>query len=137
MPTATVPREACTTCNVYRAANLKKLVPMAGYEQMAVGVIRSSVLSGNGIRLQAEVDSRVSYGLTLDPAAYDVTSGELALSKCEFSLTQTTFKQPDDVPTRQNRHNFQTQVTLRPGEYTVIGTVGGDPVFVVLRLSKA
>ena len=104
---------------------------------MAVGVIRSSVMSGNGIRLQAEVSGDMGYSLALDPAAYDSASGELSLAKCQFELSQTNVNKAEGAPNRQSHHQFQTQVTLRPGEYTVLGTVGGDPVFVVLRLSKA
>ena len=39
-------------------------------------------------------------------------------------------------PTRSplEDQGFETALSLRPGEYTVIGSTGSDPLFVVLRM---
>jgi hypothetical protein len=130
--------DAASGLPVTLVANLQRLVFMPAYEQLAVGIIRSSILTGSGIHMQAEVGDGISYTLELEPAAYDSTSGELALSKCRFQLTETRFQGANqEGRVRSRLHEFQTQVALRPGEYTVLGTVGGDPLFVVLRLAQA
>ena len=65
---------------------------------------------------------------TFRPIAYDAQTGSLSVSRCGLF-------QPD-TPSLDERTYFQTSAIFRGGEYTVLGAVGTEPVFLVVRVTK-
>lgn len=105
---------------------MRDLVGMPGLRMMGRGMLRSSistdgpqsiVLSEEGVRI---------YELSLAPAAYDEGSGILSVDRCRLREILTTSDTPRDL--------FQTQTSVRVGEYTVLGATGSDPMFLVLHV---
>jgi hypothetical protein len=54
-------------------------------------------------------------------AGYDRETGALPITRCRFEAT--------------TGQEFETSLTLRAGEYTVLGAAGVDPLFVVLHVT--
>lgn len=106
--------------------HLGRLLPAQSFELIATGLMRGSVRSP--LSLRTGVGDH-QYTLELEPAAFDPTSRELTLQRCAF---QDTEEMPDG--SWETGHEFETALSLRAGEYTVIGAVGSDPLFVVLRM---
>ncbi len=122
--------------------NLGKLVPVSGFELLATGLLRGSVRQR--MELSASFGADRSYEIELRPEAYNTESGELALDKCSFQLrSPNRYEKRDEAGNVQEifkgmgSQSFSTAATLRHGEYTVLGAVGADPVFVVLRMHVA
>ncbi len=119
--------------------NLEALVPVGGLSLLARGVLQGSVRSP--MELEAAVGD-LRYEIKLLPEAWDAERGELTLQRCRFQLDTPRYvalEQEDGTVARSqrgsDRQSFETGVSLRAGEYTVLGAVGSEPVFVVLRMS--
>ena len=120
--------------------NLAKLVPMSGFELLSTGLLRGSVRKP--MELATEFGDSQTYRVGLLPEAFDAAQGEIALREFTFGYesprTEAT-ETPDGAVVEQRRRgtrrqSFSTSATLRDGEYTVLGAVGSDPIFVVLRM---
>lgn len=72
------------------------------------------------------------WDLSFVPAAFDAEHGTLELSQCNFELQRG---QGRGAPASNSANqSFETEFTAIVGEWTVIGAVGAQPVFVALRL---
>jgi type II secretory pathway component GspD/PulD (secretin) len=94
--------------------NLKRLVPAKAYWLELSGVLRGSVSGKMTIQ-----DELRHMELLLAPSSFSAQDATLGLEACRFEF---------------QKRAFSTAVTLREGEYTVIGAAGDSPVFLVLRL---
>jgi hypothetical protein len=104
--------------------NLSRIVPEDAFRRLCVTMIRTSVLPGQAQKLRsdfrsAEFDER--FELILEPAGFDPGAGVLPITRCRFEAS--------------TGQEFETSVTLRSGEYTVIGAAGIDPLYVVLQVT--
>ncbi len=109
--------------------NLRRILPMPAFELLSVGVLQAAV-SNSPIQLETVAGPELSYSLQLQPSAYDTAEGTLTLASCFFHLRVG--------PTDSARsHELRTNLALRAGEYTVLGALGADPTFVVLRVVPA
>ncbi len=72
------------------------------------------------------------WDLSFVPAAFDVEDGVLELSKCTFELQRGQSRTAPASGTANQ--SFETEFSAALGEWTVIGAVGAQPVFVALRL---
>jgi hypothetical protein len=108
---------------------------MEGFELLSTGLLRSSVRDRLHVSTRSSDDVR--FNLSLVPAAFDPETGELTLDKCAF-VAQTRAPSPAGAAnqaTSWDEQSFETALSLRAGEYTVLGSVGPDPLFVVLKLT--
>ena len=111
------------------AADLAQLVPYAGFELWSSAFLPSN--TSGPVELKVELDGRDGeLQLQMVPEAFDSTSGTLTLGRVDFELSLLEGK-------RRTRRSFTTSTMLRRGEYTVLGAVGADPVFVVIKLRGA
>ncbi len=106
--------------------NLRRILPMSGFELVSVGVLHAAVASST-IQLETSAGPGLSYNLQLQPSAYDAAEGTLTLASCFFQLRVG----PTDAA---RSHELRTNLALRAGEYTVLGALGSEPIFVVLRV---
>lgn len=116
--------------------HLRRLVPMEGFRLLSTGLLRSSVR--DPLRISTRSSADVRFDLSLQPAAFDPETGELTLEKCAF-VAQTRAPSPNgggaQAGAAWDEQSFETALSLRAGEYTVLGSVGPDPLFVVLKLT--
>ncbi len=101
--------------------HLSQLLPYEHFEMLTMGLVTSSV-KADELEMNMQVDGQASCTLELRPEAYDASTGQLTLSRAEFSFP--------------GRANFGTQITLTPDEYMVLGAAGPRPIFVVLRMAR-
>jgi hypothetical protein len=104
--------------------NLSRIVPQEHFRRLCVTMIRTSVQPGQTQKLRSEFvndDFTDSFELMLVPAGYDRDTGALPISRCRFEAT--------------TGQAFETSLTLKAGEYTVLGAAGVDPLFVVLQVT--
>jgi hypothetical protein len=118
------------------AANLRALVPMPGFDVIATGVVRSTV-TAKEIALESQIEGGLRYTLELRPRSFDERSGSLSVGACKFELRVPVFQGAAGNVNAFQSQEFRTALTLHAGEYTVMGAVGADPVFVVLKLVPA
>jgi hypothetical protein len=116
--------------------NLAKLLPFERFQLLSVGVLRTAVAFDDPIQLEADAGPDRRYDLRLRPEAYDAKTGDLTLSSCTFQLRRKRSLPSGEYETSQES-GFSTRATVRAGEYTVLGAVGSEPVFVVLRVTPA
>jgi hypothetical protein len=107
--------------------HLGRLLPTQSFELVASGLMRGSVRGELSVQTGQAPHSQ--YTIQLEPAAFDPTTRELTLERCGFLGEEAT---PDGE--WQTHHRIEAALSLRAGEYTVIGAVGSDPLFVVLRM---
>jgi hypothetical protein len=103
--------------------SLARLTPIKGFELLATSAVRGALRGGLVVNATASMDQGPDMGLVLEirASAYDPARRELTIERCRF-LEKTS------------EQSFETALALRAGEYTVIGAVGSDPLFVVLRM---
>ncbi|MHC5211342.1 MAG: hypothetical protein ACYTG2_11540 [Planctomycetota bacterium] len=102
--------------------NLSRLVPTEHFEQLSMSMISTSVQPGQPQRLVSDFSNfgeRARFELDLISSGFDRSAGVLPLTRCRFEAT--------------SGQEFETSVTLKAGEYTVLGAAGADPLFVVLK----
>lgn len=121
--------------------DLSALVPYEGFAIMSSGMLPTNASSDMELNVDLE-DQAGSFELSMRPAAYDAEKGLLALEKIVFEL-QLLHREPmsDSNGSRTTsvtatRRSFSTSTTLATDRYSVLGAVGGDPVFVVVRLTE-
>ncbi|HZM01089.1 MAG TPA: hypothetical protein VFD43_12650 [Planctomycetota bacterium] len=104
--------------------NLLRLVPLRGFAQDSMAILRTSVVAGREQVLRGEFlrgGSEERFELELVPAGYDPRTRLLTLERCSFEST--------------TGQQFSTAAVLEAGEFVVLGAAGGDPLFVVLRVT--
>ncbi len=120
------------------ARDLSALVPYEGFELMSSGMLPTNANNDMELRVDLE-EQKGAFTLAMRPAAFDPDKGLLALSKVNFELSLNQ-KQTDDNGTligmTSTRRSFETSTSLATDRYSVLGAVGGDPVFVVVRLTQ-
>lgn len=111
-------------------AQLRELLPWAGYELEATGMLRLGAAPGAKVELEMESarEGGGNYRVELRSGAWDGQRGALALEDCRFAA------HPADGPSRAL---FQTSTTVFQGEQSVLGVSGAEPVFLVLELREA
>ncbi len=120
---------------------LARMLPMGHFETISSAVLRASVQGSIGLNTEAD-GGETRFSVLMRPVAYDAETGTLTISKLSFKSTEKTYDEIVDASgnTRQSfagwdkEQSFETSLTLRAGEYTVIGSVGSAPLFVVLRM---
>jgi len=110
--------------------NLRNLLPMQAFELVATNVVRASI-PGDAIGVNAAPSPTLSYTVSMQPSAFDPLSGQLTIARLSFQVTEGERGPNLPQPARQS---FETSLSVRAGEYAVLGAVGGDPIFVVLRV---
>jgi hypothetical protein len=115
--TASLPRELVD--------NLKLILPMQAFELVSLNAVQAAV-RGQPIRLATEAGLRLRYELNLQPEVYDAEQSTLSLSHCVFELTDET---------QSKQYRLETGLDLRAGEFVVLGALGDEPLFVVLRVA--
>jgi hypothetical protein len=116
------------------AADLSTLVPYEGFELLSSGMLPSNAAS----RLQLEVEldhGKGDFRLEMAPSAYDESRGLLSMSSIVFRTNLFSDSPTADKPERTKR-SFSTSTSLATDKYTVLGAVGADPVFVVVRMTQ-
>ena len=116
--TPTLPRELVD--------NLKLILPMPGFELVSLNALQAAV-RGQPIRLATQAGVSLRYELSLHPEVYDPAQSTLSLSGCLFELTDES---------QGRTHHLETSLDLRSGEYVVLGALGDEPLFVVLRMAS-
>ena len=109
------------------ADGLKQLTGMETVHRQAVGMIRTSVQAQERLSILLESADFGTHELALRPAAYDPESRMLSFSEC--ALLKTTDGKINTL--------FRTSTSVPGEEYTVIGAVGSDPLYVVLHSKPA
>jgi len=118
--------------------DLSALVPYESFELMSSGMLPSNANGDMQLRVDLE-DQKGVFELGMRPAAYDPDKGLLALSKVDFELSLNQEQMSDDgelIGRTSTRRSFETSTSLATDRYSVLGAVGGDPVFVVVRLTQ-
>lgn len=108
--------------------DLARIVPSQSFELAASSRLRASI--SEPMKLESGLADRSTYALTLVPAAFDEQRGELSLSS--FTFEHVIPPRGDDAAPSSN--GFQGGATLRANEYTVLGAVGENPLYVVLSV---
>jgi len=139
------PQQAMLTCFVLSAradgqgnapavlaSALKKLLPYESYRVDATGLVRVSTQPGRrvGITMTASNDphdprAQSVYQLNAVIGAWDPDGKSLLLESCNVTASGPT----------GSRQMFETTTSIFAGEYAVLGVAGGDPLFVVLRVT--
>jgi len=101
--------------------NLAQLVAYEHFEMLSMGFVRTSTRVGS-VEVSMPADENRYFQLQLRPDSFDADGGTLT--------TQVRFSGND-------RREIQTRTQIPVGEYTVIGASGRDPLFVVIKLSRA
>jgi hypothetical protein len=110
------------------ASSLAEMLPGQTLSVASVAVLRCSTQSGNQCELKTELGGGMTWGLTFLADAFNADTNELSLSHCQFELRSAQAQgKPDSV------QRFTTTLTIKAGEYVVLGAVGTEPTFVVLR----
>lgn len=102
-------------------SGLKKLLPHEDYSVVATGILRTSVTPDSSLVLEMESDDSGSFSLFLEMGAFDSESGAIQLQTARVSW--------------DGHQLFSTSTTVNNGEYAVLGAVGSDPIFVVIRMT--
>ena len=118
-------------------ANMKKLLPELEFGAAGFGMLRSSVAPGRTLALRIEGEEH-SFDLGFSPVAYDPATGSLTIKNCRLERDeyQSVFNGTETQRQFSGRRQvFNTNAVLRGGEYTVLGSTGPEPLFLVLRLT--
>ena len=118
------------------ATHLSRMLPMAYYETLSSGVLRSS-LRGD-LELSTAGGDQTKFKLEMRPAAFDRETGTLTLERlrftAQFAAVPGQGSDGREAPRKSSEQSFETAVSIVAGEYTVLGSVGVDPLFVVVRM---
>jgi hypothetical protein len=112
--------------------DLAALVPYKGFELLSSGMLPSNGGSELGLDVELAGD-RGEFNLTMRPAAYDPKLGLLSLSQIKF---QMSLNETVDGKRQRTQRSFATSTSLATDKFTVLGAVGADPVFVVVRMTQ-
>lgn len=122
--------------------DLGQLVPYKNFEVLSTGVLPNDAIGKMSLRVDL-ADNMGRFELEMQPSAYDSQTGQLSLSSIDFSMQLSVVIEEQDqkrgVNTREKKmidRSFSTSTSLHSNQYTVLGAVGANPVFVVVRLSQ-
>lgn len=110
------------------ARDLATLVPYEAFSALSMGILSNDTVSPLELQTTTRGDGG-EFELKMYPQAYDGETGTLTLGKIEFEAMMF-----DASAGKKNRLSFHTSTSLRRGQYTVLGAVGSDPVFVVAKM---
>lgn len=108
------------------ANDLMALLPVEGFRMESFGVLQGDALAE---RQFSDDFDNANMRLEMFPTTFDRQTGTLGVDQVQFSLFDRT------VVGGGNK-SFTTSAQLEPGRYTVLGGVGADPVFVVLKMTR-
>lgn len=129
------------------ARGLAELMPGRHFNEVGRLMLRGAAGGGS----QFEVSSSISglaganperparFRLSAVSQGWDAERGVLNLGSCNFLLERPAFQSMTNGQTTQTQFSgyqsegLTTSLALRSGETTVVGSLGGDPVFIVLR----
>ncbi|MEM8713096.1 MAG: hypothetical protein AAGG01_19280 [Planctomycetota bacterium] len=131
------------------AAALAPVVPGMEFRRAGAFIVRgpaggdaalrvSSGLKGLG-GMSDDLPSEIS--LTAIAKSWDADTQTLHLDRCEVSLQRSRFVESDPATggtsrsTMVSTDQLSTELSLKAGETTIVGSMGGDPVFVALTLT--
>ncbi len=122
------------------ARDLAALVPYEGFTLLSSGMLPTDGAGPMLLRVDLE-DEQGTFELGMTPAAYDPQTGILALDKLSFELELNGVENSgvgEEKTSRRtvDRRFFTTSTSLATDRYSVVGAVGEDPVFVVVRLTQ-
>ena len=100
--------------------DLAQLVPYESFELLSFGMFQCDAVAP--IYMEESV-SGGHFQLEMNAKTFEPSVGVLTLDRCSFELSQGT-----------DRKSFMTSARITMGEYTVLGALGNDPVFVVLKI---
>jgi len=106
------------------STNLEKLLPGFGFQVRGFAMLQTTLSIGTSREVELN-DERAIFKFR--PTAYDAESGSLTVTYCEL-------EQPETL-SQHERSYFRTNAIFRGGEYTVLGAVGTQPVFLVVRVT--
>ncbi len=108
------------------ARDLSALVPYEAFNIVSMGILPSDTVSP--MEMEAMFSDQVGeFKLQMYPQAFDPETGALTIGKVEFRASSNK----NGV---RNHRQFTTSTSLRRGQYTVLGAVGADPIFVVAEM---
>lgn len=108
---------------------VRTLSATSSYERFEIestSVLQLSATPGNQVSLMLE-GATEHFQFNMTPYAYDSETGTLALVDCKFNRHKPQGQSGFHAPL------FTTNLLLRAGRETVVGSTGRDPLFVVLR----
>lgn len=97
--------------------DLGKLMPGMGFQARGFAMLNTTASVERPRSVQLESDSSFQFL----PSAYDGETGTLTVASCALQSG--------------GRELFSTSAVFRGGEFTVVGAVGADPVFLVVRVT--
>jgi len=106
--------------------DLATLVPYEAFSALSMGFLPTDTVSPLELQSSFEAESG-EFKLEMHPQAHDAESGTLTFGRIEFEAMRLE-------ESGKNRLMFHTSTSLRKGQYTVLGAVGADPVFVVAKM---
>ncbi|MFT7668001.1 MAG: hypothetical protein ACI8X5_000687 [Planctomycetota bacterium] len=116
---------------------LSALVPSEGFEMLSMGLLPSD--ASRAVQFSVDLDrNQGSFELELDPGSFDPESGELSFKSIDFEMqlmTQSPQQKKVGSLGSAARRSFRTSAIVKPEQYTVLGAVGANPVFVVVKLT--
>ncbi|MFT7485989.1 MAG: hypothetical protein ACI9F9_001842 [Candidatus Paceibacteria bacterium] len=109
------------------AKDLSSLVPFEGFRLLSSAMLPSDTTNRLEFNIQLEALAG-SIGLQMSPVAYDSKTETLTLDgvRVELALNKNG---------GFTSNSFTTSTSLNSGEYTVLGAMGANPIFVVIKLT--
>ncbi len=87
-------------------------------------------LNGTSSTLPGEVS------LTANAQGFDANTGRLYLKQCEIAIQRQHIEMtPNGAVPKTSTDNLTTDLAILEGETTVIGSLGGDSVFIALKFT--
>ncbi len=113
---------------------LKKMLPIPAFSTLATGVIRCSSYSQQPLTLVLCYPGG-SCEISMQPEAFDAQTGLLTVGSCKFEVRGLTVPGPQAGVSSQSFNSVFTRLSMTAGRYTVLGAVGADPYFMVVKVS--
>lgn len=132
------------------ATALEKISPDRKFRRTGRAMVRGSIGGSRKIEIKSSLPKAESapndspgprLRLQATPSCWDPETETLTLNTCEVTLDAPTFSTVMKGETEiRNFAGFQSEglsasLTLRAGETTVIGSLGGEPVYIALRFT--
>ena len=110
------------------ARDLSALVPYSGFELVSTGLLRSDTASTMDLQVELAEGSG-QFQLDMRPRAFDPDTQTLTLDSVRFQMQVV-------IEGQHRNRSFSTSTSLQTDQYTVLGAVGSDPVFVVIEMTR-
>jgi hypothetical protein len=113
------------------AATLTSMTGYDSFDLIANGIVRTGVQRDHPVEWSIESAPSSSCKLQMTPSQFNPADDTLTLDGIRFSYRGLGAR------STERQQTFSTNTSVRSGEYTVIGALGKNPVFVVLRMLPA